>query len=62
MPGNFIGASGTFIEGENGPERRAAILIGPEYGAVGRQDIVAAAREAVVIAGPGLPGQTEGRC
>lgn len=45
-PGNFIGASGTFIEGENGPERRAAILIGPEYGTVGRQDIVAAAREA----------------
>jgi adenine-specific DNA-methyltransferase len=46
-PGNFIGASGTFIEGENGPERRAAILIGPEHGTVGRQDIVAAAREAV---------------
>lgn len=45
--GNFVGASGTFIEGENGPERRAAILIGPEYGTVGRQDIVAAAREAV---------------
>ena len=46
-PGNFIGASGTFIEGDDGPERRAAILIGPEYGTVGRQDIVAAAREAV---------------
>jgi adenine-specific DNA-methyltransferase len=46
-PGNFIGASGTFVEGESGPERRAAILIGPEYGTVGRQDIVAAAREAV---------------
>jgi adenine-specific DNA-methyltransferase len=46
-PGNFIGASGTFIEGENGPERRAAILIGPEYGTVGRQDLVAAAGEAV---------------
>lgn len=46
-PGNFIGASGTFIEGENGPERRAAILIGPEYGTIGRQDLVAAAREAV---------------
>ncbi|MGO8038272.1 site-specific DNA-methyltransferase [Rhizobium leguminosarum] len=45
--GKFIGASGTFIEGQNGPERRAAILIGPEYGTVGRQDIVAAAREAV---------------
>lgn len=45
--GNFIGASGTFLEGEDGTERRAAILIGPEYGTVGRQDIVAAAREAV---------------
>lgn len=46
-PGEFIGATATFIEGENGPERRAAILIGPEYGTVGRQDLVAAAREAV---------------
>jgi adenine-specific DNA-methyltransferase len=45
--GKFIGASGIFVEGGNGPERRAAILIGPEYGTVGRQDIVAAAREAV---------------
>ena len=45
-PGNYIGASGVFIEGENGPERRAAILIGPEYGTVGRQDVVRAAREA----------------
>jgi adenine-specific DNA-methyltransferase len=46
-PGQFIGAAATFIEGESGPERRAAILIGPEYGTVGRQDLVAAAREAV---------------
>uniref|UniRef100_UPI00384AFE25 hypothetical protein n=1 Tax=Sphingomonas aliaeris TaxID=2759526 RepID=UPI00384AFE25 len=46
-PGDFIGATATFIEGEDGPERRAAILIGPEYGTVGRQDLVAAAREAV---------------
>ena len=46
-PGNFVGAAATFIEGDNGPERRAAILIGPEYGTVGRQDLVAAAREAV---------------
>jgi adenine-specific DNA-methyltransferase len=49
-PGDFIGAAGTFIEGgarSAGPERRAAILIGPEYGTVGRQDLVAAAREAV---------------
>ena len=46
-PGNFIGAAATFIEGEDGTERRAAILVGPEYGTVGRQDLVAAAREAV---------------
>lgn len=46
-PGNYIGAEGRFTEGDDGPERRAAILIGPEYGTVGRQDIVAAAREAV---------------
>jgi adenine-specific DNA-methyltransferase len=46
-PGDFIGAAASFIEGEDGPERRAAILIGPEYGTVGRQDLVAAAREAV---------------
>jgi adenine-specific DNA-methyltransferase len=46
-PGNFIGASAAFFEGESGPERKAAILIGPEYGTIGRQDIVAAAREAV---------------
>jgi adenine-specific DNA-methyltransferase len=45
--GDFIGAVATFIEGDEGPERRAAILIGPEYGTVGRQDLVAAAREAV---------------
>ena len=47
-PGNFIAATATFVEGgEGGVERRAAILIGPEYGTVGRQDLVAAAREAV---------------
>lgn len=46
-PGDFIGAAATFIEGEDGPERRAAVLIGPEYGTVGRQDLIAAAREAV---------------
>ncbi len=46
-PGNYIGAEGKFKEGEKDLERRAAILIGPEYGTVGRQDIVAAAREAV---------------
>jgi adenine-specific DNA-methyltransferase len=46
-PGRCIGAEGRFVEGENGPVRRAAILIGPEYGTVGRQDIIDAAREAV---------------
>ncbi|TAJ70433.1 MAG: site-specific DNA-methyltransferase [Phenylobacterium sp.] len=46
-PGNFLGAAATFSEGESGPQRRAAILIGPEYGTIGRQDLIAAAREAV---------------
>jgi adenine-specific DNA-methyltransferase len=47
-PGNWIGAQGTFMEGPEGAqvERRAAILIGPEFGTVGRADLVAAAREA----------------
>jgi len=43
-PGDWIGAAGTFPEGE--AERRAAIFIGPEFGTVTRADIVAAAREA----------------
>ena len=46
-PGNFIGAERHLHRRRERPERRAAILIGPEYGTVGRQDIVAAAREAV---------------
>ena len=33
-------------ENENAPQKRAAIFIGPEYGTLGRADIVAAAREA----------------
>jgi adenine-specific DNA-methyltransferase len=47
-PGNWIGAEGRFMEGAEGSqvERRAAILIGPEFGTVGRADLVAAAREA----------------
>ncbi len=47
-PGTWIGAQGTFMEGPEGSqvERRAAILIGPEFGTVGRADLVAAAREA----------------
>jgi len=43
-PGRFINGEGVYEEGEN--ERRAAIFIGPEFGSVARQDLVAAAREA----------------
>ena len=43
-PGRFIGAEGRFMEGET--ERRAGILIGPEFGTLSRPDLVAAAREA----------------
>jgi adenine-specific DNA-methyltransferase len=43
-PGRYIGAEGRFMEGEQ--ERRAGILIGPEFGTVARPDLVAAAKEA----------------
>ena len=43
-PGRFICAEGKFKEGEK--EKRAGILIGPEFGTVSRPDLVAAAREA----------------
>lgn len=43
-PGKFICAEGKFMEGNK--ERRAGILIGPEFGTVSRPDLVAAAREA----------------
>jgi adenine-specific DNA-methyltransferase len=43
-PGNFICAEGHFMEGNR--EKRAGILIGPEFGIVSRPDLVAAAREA----------------
>lgn len=43
-PGSFICAEGRFMEGER--ERRAGILIGPEFGTLTRPDLVAAAREA----------------
>jgi adenine-specific DNA-methyltransferase len=48
-PGQWIGGEATFLEGPEGAqvERRAAIFIGPQYGTVGRSDLVAAAREAV---------------
>ncbi|MEX1303689.1 MAG: site-specific DNA-methyltransferase [Rhodovibrionaceae bacterium] len=45
-PGELIGAEGLYQEGEEGPARRAAIFIGPEYGTVSRPDLVQAAREA----------------
>jgi adenine-specific DNA-methyltransferase len=43
-PGHWIGAEGQFRERDE--MRRAAILIGPEYGTVSRPDLTAAAREA----------------
>jgi adenine-specific DNA-methyltransferase len=43
-PGRYICAEGKFMEGDR--ERRAGILIGPEFGTVSRPDLVAAAREA----------------
>jgi adenine-specific DNA-methyltransferase len=53
-PGRFICAEGRVrqksadaeAEDETTPEKRAAILVGPEYGTVSRADLVAAAREA----------------
>ncbi|HCB75567.1 MAG TPA: site-specific DNA-methyltransferase [Sphingomonas bacterium] len=54
-PGRFICAAGTVRQASEGagdtladsPERRAAILVGPEYGTVARPDLTAAAREAM---------------
>ena len=43
-PGQMVCAEGTYQEGDT--ERRAAIMIGPEFGTVQRQDLVLAAREA----------------
>jgi adenine-specific DNA-methyltransferase len=43
-PGHHICAEGRYSEGDT--ERRAGILIGPEFGTVARPDLVAAAREA----------------
>jgi adenine-specific DNA-methyltransferase len=53
-PGQFICAEGIVrqksadeaAEEDTAPEKRAAILIGPEYGTVSRPDLTAAAREA----------------
>jgi adenine-specific DNA-methyltransferase len=47
-PGHFVCAEGRYHESDDdgGAERRAAIFVGPEFGTVGREDLVAAAREA----------------
>jgi len=47
-PGELVAAEGRYMEGDGaaGVERRAAILVGPEFGTVSRPDLVAAAREA----------------
>jgi len=43
-PGKLVAAEGRYLEGD--AEKRAAILIGPEFGTVTRPDLVEAAREA----------------
>ena len=45
-PGDLVCAEGRYSEGEDRPEKRAAILVGPEFGTVGRPDLVRAVREA----------------
>ncbi len=45
-PGRMIAAEGTYLEAGSGEDRRAAILVGPEFGSVSRPDLVEAAREA----------------
>ena len=44
-PGDLVSAEGRYVDGD-GVEKRAAILIGPEFGTVSRPDLVSAAREA----------------
>jgi adenine-specific DNA-methyltransferase len=46
-PGRYICAEGRYTEGEEGAEteKRAGIFIGPEFGTVSRDDLVAASRE-----------------
>ncbi len=43
-PGEYIAAEGRYAEGDR--ERRAGVLIGPEFGTVSRQDLFGAAQEA----------------
>ena len=47
-PGELVCAEGTYVEGngDSGPQRRAGIFIGPEFGTVSRPDLVSAVREA----------------
>ena len=53
-PGRLVCAEGKYVEGArgddedamSGPEKRAGIFIGPEFGTVSRPDLVEAAREA----------------
>ena len=50
-PGVLICAEGRYVEGDAedgaaGAERRAGIVVGPEFGTLARQDLVRAAREA----------------
>ena len=45
-PGKMIAAEGSYLETESGEDRRAGILVGPEFGSVTRPDLVDAAREA----------------
>jgi adenine-specific DNA-methyltransferase len=44
-PGTMICAEGRYAD-DDGKERRAGILVGPEFGTVSREDLVQAAREA----------------
>nr|VFJ88546.1 MAG: adenine-specific DNA-methyltransferase [Candidatus Kentron sp. H]VFJ90560.1 MAG: adenine-specific DNA-methyltransferase [Candidatus Kentron sp. H]VFJ96708.1 MAG: adenine-specific DNA-methyltransferase [Candidatus Kentron sp. H] len=52
-PGYYVRAEGRYREGGDeddggtGPEKRAGIFIGPEFGTVSRSDLVAASREAL---------------
>ena len=45
-PGDLVCAEGRYSEREDGPDKRAAILVGPEFGTVGRPDPVRTVREA----------------
>ena len=45
-PGELVCAEGRYTEGGDGTDKRAAILVGPEFGTVGRPVLVRAVREA----------------